>query len=45
MGCAVSWLVIRGNTESSVLSSLGLERTGETEGIPESDWSTTRVRD
>ena len=45
MGFAVSWLAIRGNTESSVLTSLGLERTGETEEIPESDWSTTRMRD
>jgi hypothetical protein len=45
MGYAVSWLAFRGNTESFVLSSLGLEKTGGTEEIPESDWSTTRVRD
>ena len=45
MGYAVSWLAIRGNTESSVLASLGLEKTGETEAVPESDWSTTRVGD
>jgi hypothetical protein len=45
MGYAVSWLAIRGSTESSVLASLGLERTGETEEIPDSDWSTTHVGD
>jgi hypothetical protein len=45
MGYAVSWLAIRGNTESSVLASLGLEKTGETEEVPESGWSITRVRD
>ena len=45
MGYAISWLAIRGNAESSCLASLGLERTEETEEIPESDWSTTHVGD
>lgn len=45
MGFAISWLAVRGNTESSVLASLGLEKTGKKEEIPESDWSTTRMRD
>lgn len=45
MGFGVSWLAIRGNTESTVLASLGMEKTGETEEVPESDSSTTRVRD
>jgi len=45
MGFAVSWLAIRDNSEDSVLASLGLEKTGETEEIPESDWSTTRAGD
>ena len=39
MGYAISWLAVRGSTESSVLTLLGLEKTGETEEIPESDWS------
>lgn len=45
MGYAISWLAIRSNTESPVLASLGLEKTGETEELPESTWSTTRVGD
>lgn len=45
MGYAISWLAIRGNTESSALASLDLEKTGRTEELPESEWSTTRVRD
>ena len=45
MGFAVSWLAVRDNTEGAVLASLGLEKTGETEEIAESDWSTTRVGD
>jgi len=45
MGFAASWLAIRDNTEGTALASLGLEKTGETEEIPESDWSTTRVGD
>lgn len=43
MGFAVSWLAIREDTEDSALGLLGLEKTGETEEIAESDWSTTRV--
>ena len=45
MGYAVSWLAIRGNTETSMLASLALEKTGETEEIAESDWSATRGRE
>lgn len=45
MGYAISWLAIRGNTESAVLSSLGLEKTGETEEIPESNWCSTQLGD
>ena len=45
IGIGVSWLAIRGNTENTVLASLGLEKTGETEEVLENDWSTTRVRD
>jgi hypothetical protein len=45
MGYAVSWLAIRGNTETSVLASLALEKTGKTGEIAESDWSATRVRE
>jgi len=33
MGYAISWLAVRGSAELSVLSSLGLEKTGETEEI------------
>ena len=45
MGYAVSWLAIRGNTETSLLASLALEKTGETEEIAESAWSATHVRE
>lgn len=41
MGFAVSWLAVRNNNEASVLASLGLEKTGETEEFPESDWCST----
>ncbi len=43
MGFAISWLAVRSNTEASALSVLGLEKTGETEEIPESDWCSTRL--
>lgn len=45
MGYAVSWLAVRRDTESSVLSALDLEKTSKTEEVPESEWSTTRVPD
>lgn len=44
MGFAISWLAVRDSTEP-VLDLLGFEKTGETEQIAESDWSTTRVGD
>jgi hypothetical protein len=45
MGYAISWLAVRGSAESSVLSSLGLENTGETEEISESDWCSAQLGD
>lgn len=45
MGYAISWLAVRTDSESSVLASLGLEKTGQTEKIPDSNWSITRMRD
>jgi|SRR3954469_20608667 hypothetical protein len=45
MGYAISWLAVRGSAESSVLGSLGLEKTGETEEIPESDWCNAQLGD
>ncbi len=43
MGFAISWLAVRNSKENSPLDVLGLEKTGETEEIPESEWSTTRI--
>jgi hypothetical protein len=43
MGYAISWLAIRGSSEPAVLAALGLEKTGETEDVPESNWCSTRV--
>jgi hypothetical protein len=43
MGCAISWLAMRGSMESAVLTALGLEKTGETEEIPNTRWSTTHI--
>ncbi|SRR5260221_8636391 len=43
MGFAISWLAVHGDTEASVLASLGLEKTGETEEVPESEWCSARV--
>jgi len=45
VGYAISWLAVRADSEHSVLASLGLEKTGETEEVPDSNWSATRVRD
>ena len=43
MGYAIGWLAIRGSSEPAVLAALGLEKTGEKEAVPESDWCSTRV--
>ena len=43
MGFAISWLAVRNTSDTSVLSTLGLEKTGETEEIPESDWCSARL--
>ena len=43
MGFSISWLAVRSNNDTSVLATLGLEKTGETEEFPESDWCSTRV--
>jgi len=45
MGFAISWLAVRDRKENSPLDVLGLEKIGETEEIPESEWSTTRIGD
>lgn len=43
MGFAISWLAVRGNSETEVLATLGLEKTGETDGTPDSDWCMTHA--
>lgn len=43
MGFSISWLAIRSNNDTSVLATLGLEKTGDTEELPETDWCSTRV--
>jgi len=45
MGFAISWVAVRGSKENTLLDALGLEKTGETEEIPEREWSTTRIGD
>jgi hypothetical protein len=45
MGFAISWAAVRDCKENILLDVLGLEKTGETEEIPERDWSTTRIGD
>src|SRR6266700_164787 len=45
MGFAISWLAVRDSKENAPLDVLGLEKTGETEEIPESEWSTTQIGD
>jgi hypothetical protein len=43
MGFSISWLAVRNDNDSSVLASLGLEKTGETEEFPGKHWCSTRV--
>ena len=45
MGYAISWLAVRGSSEPAVLAALGLQKTGETEEIPKTDWCSTHVGD
>ena len=45
MGYGISWVAIRDNKENALLDALGLEKTGETEDTPDSEWSTTRIGD
>ena len=43
MGYAISWLAVRNRAQESVLASIGLVKTGQTEEIPESDWCSKQV--
>ncbi len=43
MGFAISWLAARDTSETSVLASLGPEKTGETEEVPDGNWCSTLV--
>jgi hypothetical protein len=45
IGFSISWLAVRNNNndDTSVLASLGLEKTGETEESPGKHWCSTRV--
>jgi len=45
MGYAISWLAVRNTPEESVLAALGLEKTGESEELPESKWCSKRVNE
>src|SRR5712671_5084328 len=45
MGYAISWLAVRGDGDTSVHASLGLEKTGQTEEFAESDWCSARLKD
>jgi len=45
MGYAISWLALRSTPEESVLASLGLEKTGETEELPDSKWCGRRLHE
>ena len=45
MSYSISSLAIRGGKEASALASLGLEKTGETREVPESEWSSTQLGD
>jgi hypothetical protein len=45
MGYGISWVAIRDNKENALLDVLGLEKTGESEDTPDSEWSTTRIGD
>jgi len=45
MGYAISWLAVRGTSESDVLAALGLEKTEHVEkgGVPEGEWCSARL--
>lgn len=43
MGFSISWMAVRDDNDTSVLASLGLEKTGETEESPGKHWCGTRV--
>jgi hypothetical protein len=45
MGYGISWVAIRDNKENALLDVLGLEKTGESDDTPDSEWSTTRIGD
>jgi hypothetical protein len=45
VGYGISWVAIRDSKENTLLKVLGLEKTGETEDTPDSEWSTTQVGD
>jgi hypothetical protein len=45
MGYGISWVAVGDNKENALLDVLGLEKTGETEDTPDSEWSTTRIGD
>ncbi|HVM91498.1 MAG TPA: hypothetical protein VMT67_01735 [Terriglobales bacterium] len=43
MGYAVSWLAFQNQAEDEVLALLGLQRTRETQEVPEGDWCIGRI--
>jgi hypothetical protein len=45
MGFAISLVAVRDGKENTLLDLFGLEKTGETEEIPEREWSTPRIGD
>lgn len=41
MGWSCSWIAVRSKSESSLFSTLGMQRTGRQEEMPESPWTVT----
>mgnify|MGYP003575526510 CR=1 FL=1 len=44
MGYALSWFAVRGLSPETVLAELGLDRTGEREGLPEAPLTSLRLK-
>jgi hypothetical protein len=45
MGWSCSWIAVRGQEPDALLNTLGLQRTGELQEIPESRWSAATLPD